>query len=175
MGEAKRRKQYVERCRRELIELDKRFTVDGTEISLKDISSNGVMIFCNHVMFFSEGRLAEKFYYPTFLECETLYPGVPYHMCKKIADFYNVSLPQNLTEFDNNIIVESGGITKTDLLNGVNKNTITYIFWRWVHDNKLPILSVDCVWEMLRLLSRNVLAVFYCSPTKRPREKRIKF
>jgi hypothetical protein len=57
--------------------LNKRFTIDGTEFTMNDIPDDGVMMFFDKIMYFPKGRLAEKVYYPTSLEGSILYPTAP--------------------------------------------------------------------------------------------------
>ncbi|MEP6517431.1 hypothetical protein [Microcoleus vaginatus] len=136
---------------KKLNKLDKRFTSDGTEFTMTDIPENGVMLFFDEIMFFPKGRLAEKVYYPTAIEGKVLYPNVPYSRWSQICTHYNVKMPA----------------TATEGIDGKANN-----FWEWVHQQRLPVFILDDHWEVLRLLSKDVLAA-YCVPfTNRPREDR---
>lgn len=131
--------------------LDPRYTADGTRFYLKDIPENGVMIFMDEIMFFPEGRLREKFYYPTSIEGKVIYPDAPYSSWSKICTRYGVKMPETATA-------------------GSDGEAIG--FWDWVNEESLPVTVLDCVWEVLRLLSKDVLAVYRVPFTNRPREKR---
>ena len=131
--------------------LNKRFTSDGTEFTMDDIPDDGVMMFFDKVMYFPKGRLAEKIYYPTSLEGSILYPAVPASKWENICFLYGVSIPN-------------------DPVVGVEGEALE--FWDWVRDNNLPITLCDCHWEVLRLLSRGVIAAYNVAFTNRPRESR---
>jgi len=131
--------------------LNKRFTIDGTEFTMNDIPDDGVMMFFDKIMYFPKGRLAEKNYYPTSLEGSILYPTAPASQWKNICSLYGVSMP-------------------TDPVVRVEGEALE--FWDWVHDNNLSITLCEDHWEVLRLLSRGVIAAYYVAFTNRPRENR---
>jgi hypothetical protein len=130
---------------------NKRFTIDGTEFTMDDIPDGGVIMVFDKIMYFPEGRLAEKIYYPTSLEGSILYPPVPASEWKNFCFLYGVSMP-------------------TDPVVSVEGEALE--FWDWVRDNNLPITLCDCHWEVLRLLSRGVIAAYHVAFTNRPRESR---
>jgi hypothetical protein len=109
------------------------------------------MMFFDKIMYFPKGRLAEKVYYPTSLEGSILYPTAPASEWENICFLYGVSMP-------------------TDPVVGVEGEALE--FWDWVRDNNLPITLCECHWEVLRLLSRGVIAAYHVAFTNRPRESR---
>lgn len=131
--------------------LNKRFTSDGTEFTMNDIPDDGVIMFFDKIMYFPKGRLAKKVYYPTSLEGSILYPPVPASKWETFVFLYGVSIPTNPV-----VSVEGEALE----------------FWDWVRDNNLSITLVECHWEVLRLLSRGVIAAYHVAFTNRPRESR---
>jgi hypothetical protein len=131
--------------------LDKRFTIDGTEFTMNDIPDDGVIMVFDKIMYFPKGRLAEKIYYPTSLEGSILYPATPASEWEKICSLYGVSMP-------------------SDPVVGVEGEALE--FWDWVRENNLPITLCECHLEVVRLLSRGVIAAYYVAFTHRPRENR---
>ena len=132
-------------------QLDKRFTSDGTEFTMEDVPDNGVIMIMDEVMYFPEGVLAGKIYYPTSIEGKILYPSAPYSKWPEICSCYGVEMPDTATA-------------------GVEGEAIA--FWEWVYQKCLPVTLLDCPWEVLRLLSKNVLAAYRVPFTNRARENR---
>jgi len=143
--------QKVQQKGKKRQQLEIRFTTDGTPFELEDIPESGVIMFFDKIMFFPEGILSGKTYYPTSIEGTILYPSVPYSTWSKICTSYGVKMP------------ETAAI-------GLDEEALG--FWEWVHQECLPITLLDCYWEVLRLVSKDILAA-YCVPfTNRPRESR---
>lgn len=131
--------------------LDPRYTEDGTRIYLEDIPEDGVILFMGEIMLLTEGRLREKVYYPTSVEGKVIYPNAPFSSWSKICTRYGIKMPETAA-------ADSDGTAIG--------------FWDWVNKECLPVTVVDCVWECLRLLSKDVLSAYRVPFTGRPRENR---
>jgi hypothetical protein len=160
MGKAKRRRQVDSNYgKKELKNNISRFdswrglfTTDGTPITRSALwDSDSALVCGGNYLRFDKGVLAGKIYYSTSLEGTELQFKMPYSAWKVVAKHYGVAMPL-FPKIENDIAIE---------------------FWDWVRDNNIVPKKVDCPFEVGRLLTQGIVAVFVYPKTNRPRENSI--